>query len=65
MPVTVAANTAIVAYSGRNAVNMNKWRRNYSTCQRLSAAGRETDDYIAEAQDILIPPLERVLQRGA
>jgi len=36
-----------------------------SLCQRLSAAGRETDEYIAEAQDILLPPLERVLARGA
>lgn len=35
-----------------------------SLCQRLSAAGRESDKYIAEARDILIPPLERVLERG-
>jgi hypothetical protein len=34
-----------------------------SLCQRLSRAGPETDEYIAEAQNILLPPLERVLGR--
>jgi hypothetical protein len=35
-----------------------------SLYQRLSSAGRETNEYIEEAKDILLPPLERVLERG-